>query len=84
MGRHFYFVIVNRLRDIPRPPGLLLHGAFYVSLGVLTYTTTMWTLYFAFLEPRSLDELLRALIGQPSPKQAKPGSVNEQPQETES
>lgn len=39
-------------------PGLILHGAFYFSLSVFTYTTTMWILYLAFLKPEDVDRMI--------------------------
>lgn len=47
-------------------PGLVLHGIFYFSLSVFTYTTTMWTLYLAVVEPADFDRLLDRLLGSSS------------------
>lgn len=43
-------------------PGLILHGAFYFSLCVFTYTTTMWVLYLAFLKPDDVDRMIVQLL----------------------
>ena len=43
-------------------PGLMLHGIFYFSLSVFTYTTTMWTLYLAVVNPEDVDRVLSRLV----------------------
>jgi len=43
-------------------PGLLLHGIFYFSLSVFTFTTTMWTLYIAYLDPDEVRRVLKRLV----------------------
>ncbi len=44
-------------------PGLLLHGVFYFSLSVFTYSTTMWALYLAVVDPDAFDRVLYRLLG---------------------
>jgi len=44
-------------------PGLVLHGIFYLTLSVFTYTTTMWTLYLAVMDPDEFDRVLKRLLG---------------------
>lgn len=44
-------------------PGLILHGIFYMSLSVFTYTTTMWTLYLAVIEPDEFERVFARLLG---------------------
>ena len=39
-------------------PGIVLHGAFYFSLSVFAFSTTMWTLYVAFIEPDEMEKWL--------------------------
>lgn len=51
-------------------PGLVLHGVFYFSLSVFTYTTTMWVLYLAVIEPDEFDRVLDRLLGGASPNPA--------------
>lgn len=43
-------------------PGLLLHGLFYFTLSVFTFSTTMWALYIACFDPEEVDRTLERLL----------------------
>lgn len=55
-------LLISRYRKWLLIPGLLLHGVFYLSLSVFTYTTTMWALYLAVIEPDEFDRALDRLL----------------------
>lgn len=57
------FMHFRRVRRLLFVPGLLMHGAFYVLLPVRTYTTTVWVLYLAFLDPDRVHGVIDELVG---------------------
>jgi len=44
-------------------PGLLLHGVFYATLSVFTFTVTMWALYLSFLDPEAVHRAIDRMQG---------------------
>jgi uncharacterized membrane protein YidH (DUF202 family) len=46
-------------------PGLALHAIFYVCLPVMTYSSTVWCLYLAYLDPERVHATLETLAGRP-------------------
>ena len=52
----------RKYRRVLVVPGLLLHGVFYFSLSVFTFSTTMWVLYLATFDPDEVDRVLERLL----------------------
>jgi hypothetical protein len=44
-------LFVPRLQPLLIPAGMVMHGVMYHQIPVATFTTTMWALYLAFLDP---------------------------------
>lgn len=49
-------------------PGVLLHGLFYVTLPVATFSATMWALYFAVFDPEEVENVFELLVRRPPAK----------------
>jgi hypothetical protein len=46
-----FALFVPRLQPLLIPAGMVMHGVMYHQIPVATFTTTMWALYLAFIDP---------------------------------